>query len=63
MIYVPREKEHFRDVVADIIDTTGKRLLGVNDIKKYLNIGHNKAAAYLDGEKTITAFQLASKLL
>ena len=58
-----REKEFFRDVVADIIEATGKRVLGVNDIKKYLRIGHNKAADYLEGEKNITAFQLARKLI
>ena len=60
---MPREKEHFRDTVAEIIETTGKRILGVNDIKKYLHIGHNKAVEYLDGQKTITVFQFASKLL
>ena len=58
-----REKEFFRDVVAEIIEATGKRVLGVNDIKKYLHVGHNKAIQYLDGEKTITAFQFARKLI
>lgn len=60
---MPREKEHFRDTVAEIVETTGKRILGVNDIKKYLGVGYNKAAAYLDGKKSITVFQFASKLL
>jgi hypothetical protein len=60
---MPREKEHFRDVVADITEKTGKMLLGVNDIKAYLKVGHSKAIKYLDGNKTITVFQLASKLL
>lgn len=58
-----REKAYFRDVVADITEKTGKMLLGVNDIKAYLKVGHNKAMKYLDGEKNITVFQLASKLL
>ena len=58
-----REKAYFRDTVAEIVECTGKRILGVNDIKKYLHIGHNKAVQYLDGEKTITVFQFASKLL
>ena len=58
-----REKEHFRDVVADIVEVTGKRVLGVYDIKKYLKGGHNTAIGYLDGEKTITVFKLASKLI
>lgn len=58
-----REKAYFREVVAEIIEATGKRVLGVYDIKAYLKVGHNKALEYLDGEKTITVFQLASKLL
>lgn len=58
-----REKAYFRDVVAEIKESTGKTILGVNDIKKYLKVGHNKAVQYLDGEKTITVFQFALKLL
>ncbi len=58
-----REKEHFRDVVADIKEATGKTILGVSDVKAYLKIGHNKAIKYFDGEKKITVFQLARKLL
>lgn len=60
---MPREKEFFRDVVADIIERTGKTLLCVNDVKKYLHIGYNKAVEYFDGEKTITVYQFARKLL
>lgn len=58
-----REKEFFRDTLADIVEVTGKRVLGVYDIMKYLKIGYNKAGKYLGGCKTITAHQLASKLL
>jgi hypothetical protein len=58
-----REKEFFRDVVADIKESTGKTVLGVNDVKSYLKVGYKKALRYLDGQKTITVFQLASKLL
>lgn len=58
-----REKEYFRDVVADIIERTGKTLLGVNDIKKFLKIGHTKAIKYLDGKKTINVYQFAQKLI
>lgn len=60
---MPREKEFFRETVADIIERTGKTLLGVNDIKKYLKVGHNKAVGYLEGKKNITVYQLARKLL
>ena len=58
-----REKEHYRDVVADITEKTGKMILGVYDIKKYLHTSHAKAIKYLDGEKTISVFKFASKLL
>ena len=58
-----REKEFFRDIVADIFEITGKRVLGVNDVKKYLHIGHNKALEYLEGKKNITIYQLAQKLI
>lgn len=57
------EKPYFRDVVADIYEATGKRVLGVMDIMKYLKVGHNKAIEYLGGEKTITIHQFARKLI
>lgn len=60
---MPREKENFREVLADIVENTGKRILGVNDIMKYLHVGRNKALVYLDGEKNITAHKFASMLL
>ena len=58
-----REKAYFREVLADIVEVTGKRLLGVYDVKRYLKVGYNKAAEYMGGEKHISAHQLASKLL
>lgn len=58
-----REKENYRDVLADVVEVTGKRVLGVYDIMKYLKIGYNKALEYLDGDKTITVHKFASKLL
>ena len=58
-----REKEFFREVVAEITESTGKMILGVYDVMEYLHIGHNKAIEYFDGEKKITVFQLAQKLL
>ena len=59
-----REKPYFRETVQLIREELGdKTILGVNDIKKYLRCGYNKAVEYLDGEKTITIFQFAAKLL
>ena len=58
-----KEKEFFREVVADIFVATGKRELSVTDIKKYLKVGHNKAIAYMDGKDRITIFQFARQLL
>ena len=37
-----REKEYYREVVADITERTGKTILGVNDLRKFLGVGHNK---------------------
>ena len=58
-----REKECFRDTVADIVEVTGKRVVGVRDIMKFLHISHNKALDYLDGSKTISVYQFAQKLI
>ena len=59
-----REKEYYREVVADIKERTGKTILGVNDLRKFLGVGHNKAVEYLArGEKKITVYELAKKLL
>lgn len=60
---MPKEKPYFRDVVAEIKESTGKTILGVNDIKKYINRGYNTAIKFLDGQKTITVQQFAIKLL
>lgn len=60
---MPREKPYYRDVLADVVETTGKRVLGVYDIKKYLKVGHAKAIVYLGKEKTITAHKFAQMLL
>ncbi|MBR5808837.1 MAG: hypothetical protein IKY39_01850 [Clostridia bacterium] len=60
---MPREKEHYREVVADIYEATGKRMFGVNDIRAYLGIGYNKAIEYLGKNKQINIYQFASKLL
>lgn len=59
-----REKANFRETVADIVEKNGgKYELGVNDVKRFLGVGYNKAVAYMDGNKKITAYQLAGKLL
>lgn len=59
-----REKPYFREVVADIIERSGKVVLTINDLKRYLKVGHNTAVSYMPkGEKTITAYQLAQKII
>lgn len=62
---MPREKPYFRDTVNIIQEKIGeeKVLIGVNDIRKYLKCGYDKALEYLDGKDKITIFQFASKLL
>lgn len=62
-VQMPREKAYFREVVAEIIEATGKRVLCVDDVRKYLKISTENAKEYFEGEKRITVFQLASKLL
>jgi hypothetical protein len=58
-----REKEYFRDVVAEIVEKTGKMELGVRDVMAYLKVGYPKALKYMGGEDKINVFKLASKLL
>lgn len=59
-----REKPYFREVVAKIIEDTGKKEFGVYDVMEYMNIGYNRAKEeYMCGSRRITVFQLASKLL
>ena len=60
---MPREKEFYREVVAEITECTGKTILGVNDVRSYLKVGYNKAVEYMDGQKKVTVFQLARKLI
>ncbi len=58
-----REKEYYRDVVACITESTGKTILGVNDVRSYLKVGYNKAVEYMDGQKKVSVFELAKKLI
>lgn len=58
-----REKPYFRETVEVITESTGKMILSATDIKKYLHIRYSSALEYMDGQKTITVFQLARKLL
>lgn len=60
---MPREKPYFRDVVADIHERTGKMMLNAEDIRKYLRTRRENALNYLEGEKTISVYKFASKLL
>lgn len=60
---MPREKEHFRDVVADIYEATGKRMLGKYDVMAYLGVGYNKVHKYFGKEDKLNIFKFASKLL
>lgn len=60
---MPKEKEYYREVVADVKEVTGKTVLGVYDIMKFLKVGHNKAIRYLGKNKTITVYQFAAQLI
>lgn len=59
-----REKANFRETVADLSEKNGGKVeLGVNDVKRIMGVGYNRAIAYMDGKKKITIYQLANKLL
>ena len=59
-----REKPYYREVVADIIERTGKMVLTISDVMRYLKVGHNTALSYMEkGEKTTNVYKLAGKLL
>lgn len=59
-----REKPYFREVVADICERSGGRMtFNCRQIMRVLGIGHNKAAAYLRGEKEISVYELARQLI
>lgn len=59
-----REKEYFRDIVADISHRSGgKMVFTCKSIQDLLKIGHNKAISYLDGKKEISIYDLARKLI
>lgn len=58
-----REKEFYRDVLADLKETTGKTILTTTDVQKFLKKRYSEARKYMDGKRTITVYQLAQKLL
>lgn len=59
-----REKPNYREVIADISERSGgKMVFNCRAIMSLLKIGHNKAIKYLDGQKEITVYELARKLI
>ena len=58
-----REKEFYRDVLADLKETTGKTILTTSDVQRVIKRRYEEARKYMDGKKTITVYQLAQKLL
>ncbi len=58
-----REKEFYRDVLADLKETTDKTILTTSDVRRIIKRRHEEARKYMDGKKTITIYQLAQKLL
>ena len=60
---MPREKPYYSDVLADLQKKTTKVILGVNDVRRILQIGYPKAEKFLGKDKTISVYQLASRLL
>lgn len=61
---MPREKPYFREVVADLVERSGgKMTFNCRAIMQTLKVGRSKALAYLEGEKNISIYDLARKML
>ncbi len=58
-----REKPYFREVVEQIVEDTGKRMLTATDVQRYLHIRYEKALTYMNRKKQITVFEFAQQLL
>jgi hypothetical protein len=59
-----REKQYYREVVADLSERSGgKMTFNCRSIMQTLKIGRSKALAYLEGEKNISIYELARKML
>ena len=61
---MPREKPYFREVVADLVERSGGKMsFNCRSIMQTLKVGRAKALAYLEGEKNISIYDLARKML
>lgn len=57
-----REKPYYREIIADIFERSGgKMVFTCKAIMVLLKIGHNKAIEYMDGKKEISIYELARK--
>lgn len=61
---MPREKPYYRDVIADLHERSGgKMMFTCKSIKDLLKIGQSKAIDMLDGKKEISIYELARKII
>lgn len=58
-----REKPYYSEVLADLQKKTTKIVLNTYDIQKVLRMGYPKAVQFMGKDKTITIYQLASRML
>ena len=59
-----REKPYYREVVADLAERSGgKMVFTCKSIMDLLKIGHSKALEIMDGKKDISIYELARKII
>ena len=61
---MPREKPYYREVIADLNERSGgKMMFNCNSICALLKIGRGKAVEILDGKDDISIYELARKII
>jgi hypothetical protein len=59
-----REKPYYREIVADLAERSGgKMMFTCKSIKDLLKIGQSKAIDMLEGKKEISIYELARKII
>lgn len=61
---MPREKPYYREVIADLNERSGGRMMfSCRNIMDLFKVGHSKAIDMLDGKKEISIYELARKII
>ena len=61
---MPIEKPYFHEVIADLSERSGGRMVfNCKALMELFKIGYNKAIDMLDGKKEISIYELARKII